>query len=132
MDGERENCASRRALLKGAPALAVIAAVAAETGIALANASDPYVGLCAEWHRRRAAVNATPGEAGDSPTFRGWIDTEDKLTATGATTMAGALAGLRIARIEFAAHYEGGHEGEFVAALIESAITVLDRETARV
>ena len=124
---EQDTCASRRALIAGAPALAVITAVAAETGIALASASDPYVTLSAEWHRGLAAVKANPEEEDDGPIFKAWIETEDKLTATRATTMAGALAGLRIARKEVAEFYEGDHEGDFVSALIASAVAVLER-----
>ena len=132
MDGDRENCASRRALLKGAPALAITAAVAANTGISIASAADSYIALCEDWHRRLGDVRATPDEPDNGPVFRAWIDAEDRLSATGATTMAGALAGLRIARIEFAEHYEGDHEGQFVASLITSAVAVLERETTRV
>ncbi len=142
MTNGQESCASRRAILKGAPALAVIAAVgsdigmptsAAETGIALASVSDPYVALAADWHSLRNRLEAGFEKPDADALYARWIATEDKMAVTRATTTAGALAGLRIAHSEFLDHFGGDRSpgGKFVAALITSAIAVLDRENAR-
>lgn len=136
MTTERETCASRRALLTGAPSLAVVAAVAAETGIALANVADPYVTLCADYFRLRAPVDEgdLPGDQWDAQAAL-WVANDDKIAACRATTLAGVLAGMRIVRVEFEDNYAEGDAGSrgdaIMRAIIESAQSVLEREVAR-
>ena len=134
MTAERENCASRRALLKGAPALAVIAAVAAETGMSIASTADPYIALCAEHERWRQLQNLSMTDEQADAAYESWVAVEDRLSATRATTPVGAAAGLRTARAEFIEFFSGATYpgGRFIIALMDSAIAVLDRETARV
>lgn len=134
---EQYTCASRRALLKGAPAAAAIAAVAAETGIALASNADPYVTLCADYFRLRAPVDEgdLPEDQWDAQADL-WRANDDKIAATRATTLAGVLAGMRIVQIEFEDNYAEGDAGSrgdaIMRAIIESALSVLEREVARV
>jgi hypothetical protein len=131
----------RRTLLLAGPAAAVVAAVAAETGIALARTADPYIGLCADYRRTDDALNASGLTDAEAETI---CDEHSaicrRIVATKATTVAGAVAGLRIALAEFNfnhRHYEIGDPtyclgDHLMVALLESAIAVLERETAHV
>ena len=125
-----------RTLLLAAPAAAAIAAVAAETGIALANVADPYVTLCADYHRFRSMVDdrEATGDETDAA-YALWRSNDEKLVVTRATSKAGALAGLHIALEEFTDSY-GDRDGclgdRLMFALLESAIAVLEREVAHV
>ena len=135
MDGERENYASRRALLTGAPALAVVAAVAAETGIALANTSDPWVSLGAAYFRHWNACNAAKFDHIGDAEYAAYAATCARLTASRPTTLAGALAGLKAAQSDLHEFHILDHEPcpgvLFVASIMEGVAALLEREVAR-
>ena len=125
----------RRALLQGAPALAVVTAVAAETGIALASAADPYPALCAAYfHHWNACNNCRTGDEGDRE-HDAWAKTCDRIAATRPTTIAGVLAALRVLESdirEFDPESDSPNKGDtFRMSIITGAIAVLEREVAR-
>ena len=95
-------------------------------------APDPYVTLCADYHRARAAVDAS-GPHDEADAFVAWGKADAGLIAHRATTAAGALAGLKIARKEFVDSY-GDEDGvdidRLILGLLDSAIAVLEREAA--
>ena len=137
MDGERENYASRRALLTGAPALGVIAAVAAETGIALANAADPWVSLGAAYFRHRDAADASASDDAADHEMDAWGAAQNGLMATRPTTVAGVIAGLKAASADLYLFQIENREAvcpgiHFIKAMMDNACAALERGVANV
>lgn len=137
MTTKRETCASRRALLKGAPSLAVVAAVAAETGIALASVADPWVTLGAAYFRHSTACdNSTSDEEGERE-FELWCAACDRLMVTRPTSLAGVIAGLRAASADYFRFHIENHDEVYpgvllMKSLLDGAIAALDRGVAHV
>ncbi len=137
MTNGQESCASRRAILKGAPALAVIAAVAAETGMSLASAADPWVNLGAAFFRHRDACDASTCDEEADREMDAWGASQDGLKATRPTTVAGVVAGLKVASADlYQFHIENREKVcpgiRFVKSLIDNACTALERGVANV
>ena len=133
---EQDTCASRRALIAGAPALAVITAVAAETGIALASAADPWVSLAAADFHHRDAANVEDDDEADRE-MEAWGAAQEGLTATLPTTVTGVIAGLKVASADlYQFHIEGYDEVcpsiHFVKAMMDNACAALERGVANV
>lgn len=136
MSRERETCASRRALLKGAPSLAVVAAVAAETGIALARNADPWVSLGAAYFRYRDAIETSVSEEEADRQEDLWGAAQAGLQATRPTTMAGVIAGLKAASADLHQFQIEDRDVvcpgiRFVKALMDISVAALEREVAR-
>lgn len=127
----------RRTLLLATPAAAAIAAVAAETGIALANVADPYVHLCQDYYATSEACDADgiSDEEAESHADR-CTEIAKKLIATHATSIGGALGATRVALLQFQNHHMANDDrffpDRFIVALLESAIAVLEREVRNV
>ena len=87
---DQYTCASRRALMTGASAAALIAAVAAETGIALANVADPYVRLGAAYFQHWNATNSSASDEIGDREFDAWVETCERMMAMGSDPVATA------------------------------------------
>ena len=125
----------RRTLLLAAPAAAAIAAVAAETGIALARTADPWVTLGAVYFRHRDAVETSANDEEANRHMDLWGAAQNGLQATRPTTVAGVIAGLRAASSDLHQfHIENSDEVcpgiVFVKTLMDNACAALEREIA--
>jgi hypothetical protein len=92
---------------------------------------DPVIALVAEKQRLIASLRATRSDKKGDEILEKSIKIDKALIKAKPTTLAGAAAGLTIAKYEIETFFQRGDDGyDIVLSMIDGAIRVLEREAA--